>query len=91
MLAARRLRSLVSACVFAQAIRDGSVFTDVSVVVEGDRGEISTLSITCLTRLGAYQKGSQPAEADRRKVKRAEGKDMEGNPGSLLWRHVFGV
>lgn len=34
--------SLLSACVFAQAIGDGAVFTDVSAVVEGDQGEIST-------------------------------------------------
>lgn len=42
LLVVRRLRSLLSACMFAQAIGDGAVFTDVSVVVEGDQGEIST-------------------------------------------------
>lgn len=45
VLAARRLRSLLSACGFAQAIGDGSVFTDVSVVVEGDQGEISNSAL----------------------------------------------
>lgn len=46
--------SLLSACVFAQAIGDGAVFTDVSVVVEGDQGEISTLE-SILTTKGARQ------------------------------------